>query len=266
MKFIETHCSIPSAIKYALISCCLLAIVASGCKTETLPDPNDPVVGGLVTGEILLRNVNAVVSSLDQRMTKGEIDKSERDKLLEKEVHQMLDGINVDKIPPKQAWQFGDAFRLAGDWDQAQKLYTIAVKSASSVDRRVNDSLRLARVQAHFGNVDAAIATCRTLFDVSPQDKAPILMAVLYEIVPEGQGKGKDPELAKLLEDAIAQHEETIINATSEAGKAFLIARPLHVHNAWFKAAQLYGGAGKLDDARRAIEMDEKSRGKRASF
>lgn len=260
------RCSIQSVIKFVPISALVLSIALAGCKPESLPDPNDPIAGQMVPGEILLRNVNEIASSLDVRVYKGEIDKKQRDVLLEREVKKMLSGIDVGTIPPRQAWQYGDAFRVANDWETAQKLYVTAVKSAATVDRKVNDNLRLARAQAHFGKIDEAIATCRALFTVDPEEKAPIMMAVLYEIVPEAQGKGKDAELARLLEDTIAQHEQTVIDAKSNAGKAFLMARPLHIHKAWFKVAQLFQAAGKVEEARQAIEKDEKSRSKRAAF
>lgn len=237
-----------------------------GCKAEELPDPNDPVAGQLVPGDILLRNVNEVADSLDMRVFKGELSQKERDAFLQREVKKMLQGVKPTEIPPKQAWQYGDAFRVADDWQTAQSLYTTAVKVATTADRRVNDNLKLARVQAHFGQVDQAVATCRSLFTVKPEEKAPILMAVLYEIVPESEGKGKNKEIARLLEDSIKQHEETLIDEKSLGGKAFLMARPLHIHKAWIKVAQLYQKEGLVDDARRAIEQDEKSRNSRASF
>jgi hypothetical protein len=94
----------------------------------------------------------------------------------------------------------------------------------------------------------------------------PILMSVLYEIVPEAQGKGRDTDLARLLEDAIPQHKATVVDAGSEAGRAFLLARPLHVHKAWIKIAQLYQAAGKEDLARKAIMSDEADRVDRAEL
>lgn len=243
-----------------------LVVLVTGCRSGTLPDPNDPPSNQQVSGEILLRNVGEVMQLLDQRFEQGEITRGERQQILEREVKKLLEKVDVTKVPAKQAWQFGDAFRIAGDWKTARGLYVTAADSATSVDRRVNDTLRLARAEAHLGNVDAGIKLARSTFDVGPKDKAPILLAVLYEIVPEGLGKSKDKELAVLLEDAIAQHKATLVNPTNDGGKAFLMARPAHIHNAWIRIARIYQALGMDKEAREAIVKDEEDRQKSGAF
>jgi len=244
----------------------VFGLVLGGCQYKSPPDPNETPPGQEVSGELLLKNINETMHLLDDRLAKGEIDKQSHDSLLKREVAKMLKPVDVPNIPPSQAWQFGDAFRLADDWKTASTLYAAAVKIAKTDDRFVNDTLRLARAEAHLGDVAGAIKSCRSTFRVGPLDKAPILLAILYEVVPEATGKGKDLELAKLLEDAIGQHELTIVDAKSEAGKAFLVARPAHVHNAWIRIARFYQAAGKDAEARQAILKDEVSRLKRASI
>ena len=67
-----------------------------------------------------------------------------------------------------------------------------------------------------------------------------------------GEGKGDDVELAQLLEDTIGQAEKTIVDHKSEAGAAFLIARPHHIRNAWAKVIMLLQNSGHQDLANQA--------------
>jgi len=255
-----------TVINFLKLSPIIAVALLTGCRSGILPDPNDPDPKQLVSGEILLRNIGEMMQTLEERVGQGEINAKQREKIVEREVGKMLKNVDVARVPPKQAWQFGDAFRLAGNWDTALKLYTVAVKAAKTDDRLVNDTLRVARAQAHLGLVTEAVASCRSTFKVGPREKAPILLAVLYEVVPEGVGKGKDLELARLLEDSIKQHKSTIVNVTGEGGKAFLRARPVHIHFAWIRIAQLYQGLNLEKEAREAIIKDEADRQKSGAF
>jgi hypothetical protein len=109
-----------------------------------VPDPNEPAPGETVTGTVLLANVRDIMNNLDDRAFRGEITAKQRDDLLQREISRMLRDIDPPSVPDDQAWQFGDAYRLAGKWDVAKTLYTRAVKRAKSKDRIVNDTLRLA--------------------------------------------------------------------------------------------------------------------------
>lgn len=248
------------------ISALLTTVWLTGCRSGTIADPNEPPANQQVSGEILLRNIGEMMSALDQRINRQEVRAEDREKILNREIGKLLAKIDVNQIPPKQSWQFGDAYRLAGDWKTAKTLYEKAVASAVTVDRKVNDNLRLARAQAHLGDVSASIATARSTFSVGPKEKAPILLAVLYEIVPEAVGKDNDKELAKLLAEAIEQHKQTIVDPTSDAGKNFLLARPAHIHNAWIRIARLYQDLGMQKEARDAILKDEADRQTTGNF
>lgn len=237
-----------------------------GCQSGTIPDPNNIDAKTMVRGDILLRNVGELSQMLDQRVGRGEINEEQRGRILEREVKKMVAKVDPTKVTNREAWQFGDVYRLGGQWETALELYKRAVDSAKTNDRKVNDSLRLARAQAHLGKVDDAIRTCRSVFNVDPKDKAPILMAVLYEVVPEAAGKGKDLELARLLEDSIKQHKETLVNVTEEGGRAFLRARPVHVHTAWMRVAQFYQGLKMDKEAREAVVKDEADRQRSGAF
>jgi len=86
----------------------------------------------------------------------------------------------------------------------------------------------------------------------------PILPAVLLAIVPAGEGKGHDAELADLLEQAAAQHEQVVVDANTIPGRIFLLARPKHIRNAFLKAAELYekaGNSAKATEARQRAQL-----------
>jgi hypothetical protein len=162
--------------------------------------------------------------------------------------------VDVKRIPGRQAWEYGEMFITARDWPKAKQLLETAVKNPPDEDRRVNDNLRLARVQAELGDVATAVKTARKVFGTVDTSAAPILPATLYEIVPAGEGKGHDAELAALLEDAIGCHLRTQVDPTTGPGRDFLAARPFHVHRAWEKVVRLYDGAGETAKARAAAK------------
>lgn len=241
----------------ALLASLALATVA-GCQTGQLPDPNDPVsMGGVVSIAVLRRNLDYANRMLEHRAEVGEISSEERMLLLQKYAEEMVQKIDVDKIPASQAWEYGDVFKTAGRWDLAKKAYEIAIENPRNEDRRVNDTLRLALCEAQLGNVERAIELTRSVFDTDDRGTAPILPAVLLEIVPAAEGKGYDGELADLLVDAIAQHERTIVDPQSEGGKAFFRAKPIHYRDAYRKAIALYTLADmpeKAEETRRAAQ------------
>jgi tetratricopeptide (TPR) repeat protein len=236
-------------------SLCLLSLwlLSEGCRPIVLPDPNDPVHNAALNGEILLRNIQDAQQILDRRVANGELSPENRDALLRKQIDKYLAEVRWNEIPDHDAWRLGDALRISGDWTRALQMYERAVGVAKTNDRFVNDSLRLARAQAKLGRTEEAIETVRTTFRAPPRDKAPILMAVLYEVAPLAKGKGHDPQLARLIEQAIEQHMRTIVDPNTKPGEDFLRARPVHVRKAWLLAAQAYRDAGMEEDARRCL-------------
>lgn len=234
-----------------------LLILMAGCRTGTIPDPNEPAMSNVPNGDALSRNIRDLMELLDDRQSRGEITADKRNILQKKVITDLLNRVDVANIRPAQAWQFGDAYRLAGDWAKARDLYAVAVKASKTEDRRINDSLRLARAQANLGESEAAVSTCRTTFDSQPQDKAPILLAVLYEIVQEGYEKSKSEIWATILEQAIEQHKQVIVDPGSKGGRAFLLARPAHIRNAWIKVAKIYQDLNMAERAREAVKNAE---------
>ncbi len=241
-------------VKFGISALCLFSV--AGCHLVTPPNPNDPVVIAN-DPDRMLRNIEFIGDSLDYRMATGEITQEQKDAYMRAFVSSYTSKIDPTKIDPAKAWKYGDVYRSAGDWNEAYRLYRVAVDAASTEDRRVNDRLKLARTAAMLGKVDEAISMARSTFDAPPTDKAPILPAVLFEIVPAAQGKGKDVELARLLEDAVAQHNQTIVDPRDEAGARFMNAKTTLVRRAWQRALVLYQASSDPNLAREALARYE---------
>ncbi len=223
----------------------------AGCHSTPWPDPNDPRGAGVQQPEVLRRQVTGASDALLARVVGGEITDAQYRDLLANYTDGLLKGIRVESLDPKRAWEYGMVFRAGRLWPKAEEAFRVAVKAAPDIDRKVNDTLRLAEAEAQQGRVEEAVRTARETFD-SPY-KVPILYSVLYEIVPAGRGKGHDADLARLLEDAIPQSDLVRVNLATDEGKAFVMALPHHQHNARELAAQLYVSAGRTADAERVL-------------
>jgi tetratricopeptide (TPR) repeat protein len=220
-------------------------------------DPNDARQAGMLTPEVLRRNLAGASDSLLDRVRRGEIDDAEYKELMAKAAQTLLSQVDIAQIPPNKAWEYGEVYITARRWPDAKKALEIAVKAAKNEDRRVNDNLRLARVLAETGDVDGAIKTARSVFDTDDKAAAPILPATLLEIVPAAEGKKKDAGLARLLEEAIKCEMRTIIDPETQPGKDFLFARPFHIRRAWEKVVELYVKAGMDSEAQAAQKRAE---------
>lgn len=232
-----------------------VGLALAGCSLKPPPDPNDPADAGTVRIEVIERNLRATSRAINERVARGEITDEKGREILAQTAEKLLRSVRLEKISPDSAWRYGDVYRAAGRWREARQAYEVALaraKQAKNEDRRVNDALRLAQACAQLGDVERAIELARSTFDARPVDKAPILMAVLYEIVEAGKGKGKDAELAKLLEDAVAQHQQVIVDPKTDAGRNFLAAKLHHLTRAFETAIALYESAGKRDEAEAA--------------
>ena len=224
----------------------------AGCRFGTLPDPNDPREVGLMQAQVIRNRLKGLSDMLNARQAKGEITDLQTKEIIARHAQELVDTIDLNKVPASQAWEYGDIFLTAKQWPTAERILRVAVQKAPSEDRRVNDTLRMAWAQAEQGKVKESIATARQVFDTDDANAGPILPAVLLQIVPAARGKGHDIQLGKLLEDAIAQHERVIVKPDTQAGLDFLLAKPFHIRDAWQRAAQLYQGAGAEELARRA--------------
>ncbi|MBL8067431.1 MAG: hypothetical protein JNM28_03200 [Armatimonadetes bacterium] len=235
-----------------------LLLGLGGCYISQLPDPNDVQGAQRFDAEIMQRNIATAYSTLDLRVQRGEMTPQDRDRHIKELVDRIAGYIKPDDVRDAEAWRVADIYRQAGDLDNAKKFYERAIKVAKTEDRRVNDTLQYARVLALAGDVPGAVAKAVSTFDAPPKEKAPIMMACLYEIVPAGLGKGHDIELADLLEKSISQHMQVQVDPGSAAGRTFLETSPIHIGKAWERVMQIYAKAGRDDLLRKAIERRDK--------
>jgi hypothetical protein len=236
-------------------------VILVGCQSGTYPDPNDPADVGPLPVATLRRNLKSVSDRLNDRQGKGEIDEDQYRTYIKRAAEELLEGSTPAEIPPDEAWQYAEIFIAAQKWQDAKAALQTAVahaKQAKDNDRYVNDVLRLARAEAELGEVPAAIATARSVLTTQPDASAPVLPAVLLEIVPAARRKGHDTELAKLLEDAIQAHMRTIVDPKSEAGKAFFYARPFHIRKAWQTIITLYIASKRPDLSKQAAQKGDR--------
>lgn len=233
--------------------------VLPGCYFDTLPDPNASGTGELISARVMQRNIADAYARLDARVRRGEINQEARDRMIRDLVDTIAGYIRLEDIPKGEEWAYADVLRQAQRYEEAEQLYRIAVESAPTEDRRVNDSLQLARVLALQGRVGEAVEMARSVFDAPPREKAPIMMSVLYEIVPAGLGRSSqdDLALARLLEDAIGQHTLVEVDPELDSGKAFLAASPRHIDRAWTEVVRIYRDLGREDLMRAAFRKQD---------
>ncbi len=233
-----------------LLIAALLAL--GGCENGTLPDPNDPKDVGLMRPDEVQRNLKATSDFLNERRLRGEISDERGKELIAKRADELLKDIDLSQITAGDAWQYGEVFVTAKKWPAAKKVFELAVKKPANEDRRINDTLHLARVLAEMGEVSESISRVRSTFNCKIIDAAPILPAVLLEVVPAGLGKGHDVEYAQLLIDAIAQEQRVYVDPTLDQGKAFLMAKPFHIEHAYRLAIGTFLKSNRMDLASKA--------------
>ncbi len=230
-------CSTRSVINSVSRVSCLLSLVAlvlvAGCKFGQLPNPNAKKPADEYDGAALQARVLELSENLAGREMRGEVDGATRVSTLRKYIDSQVKDIDTSKIAADQAWRFADVYRQLGDWQATHDLYVIAVKNVKDDDRRANDTIRLAEAKAMLGDVEGGVGLVRLTFDVKPGNKAPILLATLYEFAPAALNKGQDVDVALLIEDAIGQHLLTRVDPFSDHGKAFIQARRHHIDQAW---------------------------------
>ncbi|CAN5630442.1 hypothetical protein BH11ARM2_BH11ARM2_05840 [soil metagenome] len=230
------------------IPLCLLLV---GCKTGTLPDPNDPNNPGMIQADVLRKDIQASAENIFVHVNKGEISDAEGHKILRDYANTLLEDVKVRDIDPAHAWEYAEVMKTAERWQEAKDLLEIALKNvpANDWDRRVNDTLRLAVVKTKLGDISGAIADARKTFEAPLGAKVPIIYGVLLEIAPAALGHGHDKELADLLVDASDQASQAKVDANTQEGKNFLFARSIHQRNALMKAEEIYRTSGDQQKA-----------------
>jgi hypothetical protein len=241
----------------------LLALVA-GCQVGQLPDPNDPINGGNRAGDLLRKKMRQASDLVNERVAAREISPPQGEEILAVQAGEELDRIKSVPIPDDKAWEFAEVALTARRWKEAKALLTKAnafnaehiKRFPEDLDRYVNDTLRLAHAEAGLGDLDAAIKTTRSVFDVPTKWRWPILYAVYLEIVPTAvrTSPGHELVLAQLIEDAIKEHLTATGDAADPHFTGWVTARQVHVRTAWIAASKLYQAAGKPDLAAKAMQ------------
>ncbi len=251
------HSSATHAIRsIRTLGLCVLgaAALCVGCSSGKLLDPNDPRERE-VAPEMLSANLHSISDSLIDRRLRKEINNAQYRELIAQAAGELVKELRLSSVDPSEAWQYGEILRTARQWQGAEELLTIAVEHAAKVkndDRWVNDTLRLAQAQAHLDKAELAIKTANKVMTAEPTASAPILLAVLYEILPAARGRGQDAALAELLHSAIQKHLRTSVDSATVPGRDFMAARSHHVSAAYMNLADLYKAVGekqKADDA-----------------
>lgn len=232
-----------------------MCLLVAGCKVTTLPDPNDPLRPGPDRARVIWNALNEASVAANARVFKHEISDAQASKLMRDYALKLDQTVDINGISPQGAWMYGNLFMTARDWPRARQALQIAVKYAPNNDRFVNDSLLLAEADAQLGQVPKAIEIARATFGVPPEEKAPILPAVLLRIYPAAKNKGYNTALADLLIGAIQQHEQTVVNPSTDPGKIFLLAKPHHIYDAYKAAIELYQSAGRADLAQQTLQQ-----------
>lgn len=205
-----------------------LGLVA-GCRSIPPPDPNDPAEVGLVQPDVLMRNLKWASDAANARVETGEITRAQAKEIVSQYARDLTAHISMARVREGRAWEYAEVFRAARQWDKAREAFEIAIRHPQNENRRVNDNLRLAHVYANLNMLPEAIERARSVFDAEPKERAPLIPALILEIVPAGRGKGHDAELAKLLEEALPLWNDTVVDETSQSGRDFMIAKPFHI-------------------------------------
>ena len=207
-----------------------------------LPNPNDlATISADKRAAIAYKRLDSAEATLDYKVTSREITDEKRNQLIAELAQDLLTSIDPKSVPDNDQWMYASLLRVTNRWTEVEPSLKIAVKVASTPDRKVNDTLKLAQAEAKNGEVAEAIQTASTVLNVDDKDAAPILISVLYELVPAAEKKGHDKDLADLLVKAMACAVRVKVDPTTDAGKAYLAASRHHLGKAQEKLDELRG-------------------------
>ena len=200
-----------------------------------------------MTAETVRRNLLWANEMLIEREVRHEISASESRQYIALRAKELITDLDITRIPQSAAWEYGEIFRTAEDWPTAEVLLKRALIKPVNEDRRVNDSLRLAQVEAHLNHIPEALRLAESTFNTPDAQGAPVLYGVYLDLAPVARGKGYDVPLGQLILGAVAVEKRTTVDAKTQAGAAFIGARRYHMFKALKLAAELFHGAGRDD-------------------
>lgn len=218
----------------------ILGVLLAGCGQYA--NPNDLAqINPESRVFVANKRLESAEATLDFKVQAKEITDERRNLMISEFAEELLKVIDFSVTPKSDYWMYGALLRVTGRWKQAEEVLREAVKVAPNQDRKINDTLKLALAETKNGKVEEGIKTASSVLDVPDQDAAPILPAVLYEIVPAAQGKGHDAELAELLKQAILCHQRVKVDLYSDSGKMFVATSRHHILKAEQKLVELGG-------------------------
>jgi hypothetical protein len=220
-----------------------------GCQAPIIPNANIPADSVSIPPTIVRQQLSYASDMLNDRVARREMSDDQARLVLAQAASDLIARIDSSEFKPQDIWEYADFCRTAQKWATAEKALRIAVKSAVSEDRRINDTLRLAQCVAKQHRAREAVEIANTVLNAVPGESAPILPAVLLEIAPAAQGQGADLELAQLLVKAIHKHLATVVDPNTESGFFFIQARPFHIKKAKELAIKLFESTGHHQEA-----------------
>lgn len=232
-----------------------LAIAVAGCKPVSIPNPNSAEAAEV---EGKLAQLALASEAANKRVARGELTPDQARELVVQRAQELAKGVDPEQATDGNAYRYGELFRSAQMWQEAATVLKRASETAKGEERRVVDTLHYARALVGMGQVGAAVKASDSVLDTTDADSAPVLPAILLEIVPNARGKGFDPELAQLLIDAVPLHLKTVVNPEAPEGKAFLMARQHHCTNAYNLAIELLMDSGKPERAEEAARLRQR--------
>lgn len=233
----------------------LAGLCLAGCHSVAIPDPNNPATAGPRAVAVLQKDLKNASDTINDRVDRGEITTEAGNQILAHYADSELARANLKVIPADQLGELARIEITAHHWQRASALLAERVKQPDSEHNRIVDSLELARCDAELGHINQAISLTRSTFSAPPQEKWPILYKTYLEIVPAAlkHSTGREMDLARLVEDAIRQHELAVGNPAVEPDNSLIAARAFHIQQAWKLIAKIYHSASKADLEKEAL-------------
>ena len=215
-----------------------IGLLVVGCGQY--PNPNDLTsIDQYHRVEIADKRLVSAETTLQFKVDSKEITDDRRNQLIKELADDLLKKIDPKAVTDTDQWMYAALLRVTDRWPEAEASLRTAVKVAPNPDRKINDTLKLAQAEAKNQKIEEAIKTAESVLEAPDNEAAPILPAILYEVVPAAEGKGHDKELATLLDKAIQVHLRVKVDPKSDSGKIFIIASRHHIGKAAEKIVEL---------------------------
>lgn len=217
------------------------------------PDPNDRNEMGRLKPDEVLHNLRGASDALEYHRVQGHISPAMESQMISARAKELLKDIDFKNPEPGRQYEYAQILITARKWSEAVPFLQATIKQPADKEQRILSTLQLARCDAHLGKVDEAISLTRSLFTVEPQDAAPTLNAVLFEISPPALGRGKDIEVAALMRAAVGESMRTSVDTRTPGGQAFLAARPHLIQQTYIAVTRIYRINGREDLREQAV-------------